>query len=233
MNTIGLTAFLESVPRPIAAIVIGVAYGASVGWRFRWPMSIDGALLLLYLWRPSLGLLAWIALLISVRHIPTLARETATLLRLNEFDGWTTHVLLFVLPALAADVVLMSRSEDAAPVREDNRTGTDAGSIGSLEPVRAQSHQLEPDSSLLYEPVPDLPSLHRMSRAEEIAMLTVQRNDDGGYRHSANKIAELMGGTAADVKGQVAAIRGPAKPAEPPASARVVRPVDGWRNKAS
>jgi len=71
-----------------------------------------------------------------------------------------------------------------------------------------------------------------MSRDAEIAWLTVQRNDDGTYRHSANKIAAFMGGTESVVKAQVAAIRAK-KEVAAPVSARAERPPQGWPSKAS
>ncbi len=232
MPSLPIVTWLATIPRPIAGLAIAAIYGAAVRWRFSWPMLLDAALLSLLLYRPSIGLAAWVGMLLIVRHTPTLAADVALLLRLDSFDGWTARALLFTLPALRAYVPLMSNAGDDQPGREDARTSADDGSPGSDDPVRGHQYQVEPDLASVREPEREPASLHRMSRAEEIAMLTVQRNDDGGYRHSANKIAELMGGTAADVKGQVAAIRGPAKPAQPPASARAVRPANGWGNKA-
>lgn len=127
--------------------------------------------------------------------------------------------------------VAMSSWEDTEPVRDESRHGSGDADPGSDDPVLPHQPQLEPDSLSVREPAREPASLRNLSRAEEIALLTVQRNDDGSYRHSANKIAELMGGTAADVKAQVAAIRGPAKPPAKP-TGHVARPPEGWPAKA-
>lgn len=113
------------------------------------------------------------------------------------------------------------------PVRADERTGSDAIFTGSSDPVRAHQNRLEPDFEAVLEPEREPPTLRNLTRAEEIALLAVQRNDDGTYRHSANKICELMGGTASEIKAQVATIRGPAKPKAAPGSP-LKRPLNGW-----
>lgn len=106
----------------------------------------------------------------------------------------------------------------------------------ALEPaepgaVRAQQNQLEPVEPAENEPAREPLQLNRLSRESEIALLAVQRNEDGSYRHSANDITKFIGGTAADVKKQVAAIRG-SKPAEQVSAARVERPSRGWPKTA-
>lgn len=103
------------------------------------------------------------------------------------------------------------------PVRNDREP---------VEPVvvRAHQNQVEPLEPVKIEPLRDL-QLNRLSHAAEIALLATQRNADGTYRHSANAITKLMGGTAADVKNQIAEIR--ATKAERPAE-RVSRPAKGW-----
>lgn len=99
-------------------------------------------------------------------------------------------------------------------------------------PVRAHQNQLEPtepgETGTPCEPL----QLNRLSRTAEIALLAVQRNGDGAYRHSANDITRLMGGTAADVKKQIAEIRAlpPEEPTRP--AARADRPSRGWPKTA-
>ena len=122
---------------------------------------------------------------------------------------------------------ITSSQDEDEPVRGGSRTGSWNGSTGSGDPVRAQQNQLEPDFDSVREPAHEPSTLRSLTRTEEIALLAVQRNDDGSYRHSANKICELMGGTAAEVKAQVAAIRGPAKPVQAP-GAPLKRPANGW-----
>jgi hypothetical protein len=128
--------------------------------------------------------------------------------------------------------VTMSSDAREEAVRDEFQPSSEDDLPSSPDPVPAHQSQLEPDFPSVREPERDPASLRKLTRAEEIALLTVQRNDDGSYRHSANKIADLMGGTAADVKAQVAAIRGPAKPAQSPPTGRVARPADGWKKPA-
>lgn len=99
-------------------------------------------------------------------------------------------------------------------------------------PVRSQQHQAEPIEPVENEPVREPLQLNRLSRAAEIALLAVQRNEDGSYRHSANAITQFVGGTAADVKRQIAEIRA-TKPEEPPKpESRIDRPARGWPKTA-
>lgn len=115
------------------------------------------------------------------------------------------------------------------PVQEALRTGSEGGSTGSQEVVLPHQYQPEPDPEVVREPEREPATLRSLSRLEEIALLAVQRNDDGSYRHSANKIVDLMGGTAADVKSQVAAIRGPTKPLPMSPGSPMKRPANGWQ----
>lgn len=107
----------------------------------------------------------------------------------------------------------------------------------SLEPVepvavRAHQNQVEPVELPEIEPVRETLQLNRLSREAEIALLAVQRNENGSYRHSANDITKFVGGTAADVKDLIAEIRGTRTPKQPPA-AQVTRPPKGWANSAA
>lgn len=123
----------------------------------------------------------------------------------------------------------MASASGGSLVRNDSRTGADAGLTGLPDLGLPHQNQIEPSEPAKNEPAREPTTLRNMTRVEEIAVLAVQRNDDGSYRHSANKITELMGGTAADVKAQVAAIRGPTKPASAPLAARTERPANGWK----
>lgn len=102
-------------------------------------------------------------------------------------------------------------------------------------PVRWQQNQPEPAEPAQIEPGEEKPSLYRLTRQEEIAILAVQRNEDGSYRHSANAITTFVGGTAADVKRQIAEIRDPqlATPVEAQPQShgkRLDRPANGWQH---
>lgn len=55
---------------------------------------------------------------------------------------------------------------------------------------------------------------HKMSDVDLIAVLTVQKDERGGYRFSANKIADFVGGTRADVLAQIRVIREPSPPVQ-------------------
>lgn len=54
---------------------------------------------------------------------------------------------------------------------------------------------------------------HNMSGVELIAVLSVQKDERGGYRFSANKIADFIGGTRADVLSEIKSIREPGQDA--------------------
>ncbi len=182
-------------------------------------------MLAILIYRPSIWLAIWFGVLVAFRRVPWFANEIARMLSLDEQVGMTAWAGRVLLPAWDGARV-MSNDEEDEPVRVDFRPSSDDIKTSSNEPVLPQQNQAEPDNSLVYEPPTALPSLHRMTRSEEIAMLAVQRNDDGTYRHSANDILKIMGGTAADVKGQIAAIRGSSK--SPATPARVARPKSGW-----
>lgn len=119
---------------------------------------------------------------------------------------------------------------DAAPVVAPIRPSSDTSSQ-RVEPAKiADTPQPEPDAPAMYEPPSDpLIISHKMSKKELTILLAVQKDDEGGYRFSANKIAEFVGGTSAEVKGWVAEVRGKREPA----SNSLRRPTGGWKVKAS
>jgi hypothetical protein len=93
---------------------------------------------------------------------------------------------------------------------------------GTKTPRLPDTYQAEPAPASTKKDMDDLPeldrSLYRMSDSDEIAVLAVQRKEDGSYRHSANEIAALMHGTRADVLDQIRAIRGAASAVTPSVS---------------
>jgi len=95
-------------------------------------------------------------------------------------------------------------------------------------PVLPQLHHLDENEPCENEPAREPPQLNRLSRTAEITLLAVQRNADGTYRHSANAITHLMGGTAADVKKQIAEIRALPPEEQPKIAPRMDRPPRGW-----
>lgn len=108
-------------------------------------------------------------------------------------------------------------------VRTSLGTGSDAGSAGAGDPARGQQHQLEPVEPGENEPPP---ITRQLGKEEMIVLLAVQRNDDGGYKWSANKIAAFVGGTEAPVKATIATVRGTKDAPKP--GAPLKRPVNGW-----
>ena len=112
------------------------------------------------------------------------------------------------------------------------RTTSDADRTA---PVRPDTYQVELVEAPKNADVPILPQIAinaHLSRPELITLLAVQKTAAGEYAYSANKILALVGGTAADVMAQIAAIRNPPKPApEPPQPERgksLRRPAGGW-----
>lgn len=98
--------------------------------------------------------------------------------------------------------------------------------------VRGHQNRIDPSEPDQIEP-PREPSAivitARLERAELITLLAVQKNADGSYAFSANRITEFVGGTAADVKAQIAAIRNPPKPeAQNERGKSLRRPAEGW-----
>lgn len=75
------------------------------------------------------------------------------------------------------------------------------------------------------EPTIDLVTLGQIDRETLIDVLSVLKKD-GEYLLSANKILELVGGTAAEVKARVTSHR--PKPPAPKVSGRLDRPANGW-----
>lgn len=63
---------------------------------------LDAAFVLLYARYPLPATLVLVGVQAIVRRVPTLARECAVLLRVEEPAGWTLHALLFALPGLNA-----------------------------------------------------------------------------------------------------------------------------------
>jgi hypothetical protein len=74
-------------------------------------------------------------------------------------------------------------------------------------------------------------TLHNhLSRLEMLTLLAVQKDSDGEYLYSANKIADLVGGARQKTLDQIGEERGTRKPEEPPApQGRMPRPENGWR----
>lgn len=105
------------------------------------------------------------------------------------------------------------------PVRVVPRTST-------VDLVRALSYQAEPEPVRKNGLVVDLATLPNMEPLNLADLLAVQRDEDGEYRYSANKIAEFVGGTRADVLARIASHR--PKPPAKKTEAHLDRPANGW-----
>lgn len=86
-------------PTTIASLLLVVVVLLAVRQRDV-TLVLDAAFVALYARYPLPATLALIGVQACVRRVPTLARETALLMRVEEPAGWTLHVLLFMLPGL-------------------------------------------------------------------------------------------------------------------------------------
>lgn len=185
-----MIATLALIPRPVIALAVLALYGACVRWRFSWPALLDLLLLGLLIYRPSLGLLAWVACLMIVRHTPALSADVVALLHLDAFDGWTARLVVFALPALRS---LMSNTE-----------------ARSLETVREPVHVPVLGTALVSgesSPVRDI-------RDDWIVRMAEARDEKGKFLYSANDIFKANGGHRATVLARVKEIQTGVPPAE-------------------
>lgn len=175
--------YLTSIPRPVVALLFLAIYGAIVRWRFAPPMLVDIALLGLLIYRPSLGLLAWVACLMIVRHTPALSADVAALLGLDAFDGWTARLVVFALPALRS---LMVSEEDAA-----QKNGA------------VSVHVLRPETAGSLDTGAIRPNDDETMRDQFLILMADQRDERGGNLFSANQIHAAIGGHRATVLAKV------------------------------
>jgi hypothetical protein len=108
-------------------------------------------------------------------------------------------------------------------VPNQDGTSSDGGSASSRDLVPGHQHHAEPVELGDQEPAA---FARQLAKEELIILLAVQRNEDGGYRYSANQITAFVGGAAAPIKATIATVRG--KKEQPPPGAPLRRPVNGW-----
>lgn len=188
-----MSAYLPTIaliPRPVLFLLALALYGAIVRWRFSWPALLDLALLGLLVYRPSLGLLAWVGALMIVRHTPALSADVVALLRLDSFDGWTARLVVFALPALRS---LMSNAE-ARP----------------SETVREPVHVPVPGTALVSGESPAV----RDIRDDWIVRMAEAKDEKGKFLYSANDIFKANGGHRATVMARVKEVQTGVPPAE-------------------
>lgn len=181
---------LALIPRPVIGLMALAIYGAVVHWRFSAPALLDLLLLGLLIYRPSLGLAAWVGALMIVRHTPALSADVVTLLGLDAFDGWTARLVVFALPALRS---LMSNTAARAP-----------------ETVRDLVHVPVLGTAL----VPADPPVALDIRDEWIDKMAAARDEKGKYLYTSNDIFKANGGHRATVQARVRAIQQGVPPAE-------------------
>lgn len=78
---------------------------------------------------------------------------------------------------------------------------------------------------------PPAATLHNhLSRIELLTLLAVQKDGDGEYLYSANKIADLVGGARQKTLDHISEVRGTRKQEESAPQGRMPRPENGWRH---
>lgn len=139
--------------------------------------------------------------------------------------GTLGMVLLKVAERLAFHRAGVSPFEEEWGEEDDDRTSSIAP-VQRVEPQKTiEAYQAEPrEPSQDVPPADPLIISHKMSRKELTILLAAQKTDEGAYRWSANKIADFVGGTSAEVKGWVADVRG----RKEPAATSLRRPANGW-----
>lgn len=91
------------------------------------------------------------------------------------------------------------------------------------------ANHLEPEEPAVREPAREPINLRQLPKQDLIVLLAVQRDEEEKYIYSSNDITKFVGGTAADVKALIAAVRAE-KPIEQAARlGHLPRPANGWR----
>jgi hypothetical protein len=88
------------IPSVAIAALLALYFGYIARGCIDWPMVLDGMLLALYIWRPSIPALAVVAFLGSIRHIQPWALEFASWFHVQDYQGWTIRFWFFLLPGL-------------------------------------------------------------------------------------------------------------------------------------
>lgn len=191
---------LATIPRPVLALLLMVAYCAAVRWRLAPWMVVDWALLALLVWQPSLGLAAWVGALLIVRHVPTLAEDIASGLKLHEYTGLTAACMRVLLPGARS---LMVSDGDG----EDETQGAAPVSIS----VSDMAYRPPPQGADIADMDAQIIDMRRVARDitdDQILMLLCElRKPNGTYRHSMNEVYRRVGGDRNTVMAKIKAIR--------------------------
>jgi hypothetical protein len=121
------------IPSVAIAALLALYFGYIARGCIDWPMLLDGVLLALYIWRPSIPALAVVAFLGSIRHIQPWALEFASWFHVQDYQGWTIRFWFFLLPGLRDE-----QKPSVAPVQ----------TIALPPMVEAKREQPAPDAEL-------------------------------------------------------------------------------------
>jgi len=124
-------------------------------------------------------------------------------------------------PGLAAAIRRRFEPKDTEPLPP--RTSAEPA---EPRPVLIETNQEDGEPVFEFEDVFEWIRAHKLTPEEAIDLLAVMRRENGDHFLSANKILENVGGTASEVKTQIAALR--PKPLAPRVSGRIDRPASGW-----
>lgn len=190
-----LLQYIASMPRPVLLIVAAAVFGTSVRWRWRLTYAIDLCLIALAIERLSIGMLAWAAALIALRHVPAFATDISRLFDVASYDGWTRRAGWLLLPGATG-------TDDYVPIA----TGTTVA--------------LAPEPILVSVPGTDTsaipPADRDITKDAWIVAMAGARDEKGKFIFSGNRIFDAVGGHRATVMARVKEIQS----AEPPAQFR-------------
>lgn len=179
---------------------------------------IDLLFLLLAPMHPALVMLAIVQY--AVRRWSWICGGFLSILGVQELTPFWCIVFPGAVVFLGCDNTLDVTSSEAG---EPPRTSTEPAEPGV---VRADTDAER--TSRTNESVPPIePARHNYSRIELLTILAVQKDGEGKYLYSANKIADLVGGTRADSLNLISQVRG-TKKEQPRTTGTTYRPKEGW-----
>lgn len=191
-----LLQYIASMPRPVLLIVAAAVFGTAVRWRWRLTYAIDAALIALAIERLSLGMLAWAAALIALRHVPAFATDIAKLFDVASYDGWTRRAGWLLLPGA-------SGADDYVTI-----------ATGATVALAPEVVQVTIPGTADTSAIP--PADRDITKDAWIVAMAGARDEKGKFIFSGNRIFDAVGGHRATVMARVKEIQS----AEPPAQFR-------------
>ena len=155
---------------------------------------VDMVLISLVIYRPSIWLAIWIAVLITLRRVPYLANEIANMLDIESYSGLTLIVARLLLPGWESREMLMSRTIDLS--KEKVHTPVVVPVPGSLVPPAETAIDRD------------------ISRDGWIVRMAEARDEHGDYLFSANQIDKAIGAHRATTLARVKEVRENKPPAQ-------------------